>query len=276
MLFVIKKGGDTMGEKTKIDWAESTWNPVTGCLHGCKYCYARRIAERFGGASETHNNECCYECQWETEGTGEIHDLNEPIYDYDRGRNAPYPFDFDPTFHRYRLDEPQKWKKPRNIFVCSMADLFGDWVPDEWIREVFQACEAAPQHRYLFLTKNPERLNRIAREGKLPQKHWYGYSASDESMLWQFHHAEECLIEHIFVSIEPILKPIQPCFSTHTPADWVIVGAETGNRKAKVTPERDWIMKIADECSYGGRPLFMKESLRELMGDDFRQEFPWE
>jgi protein gp37 len=43
-----------------------------------------------------------------------------------------------------------------------MADLFGEWVPDEWIKEVFRACEEAPQHRYLFLTKNPERLNQIA------------------------------------------------------------------------------------------------------------------
>ena len=50
-----------MGKKTKIDWCDSTWNPVTGCLHECEYCYALRIAEQFGGASETHNNECCYE-----------------------------------------------------------------------------------------------------------------------------------------------------------------------------------------------------------------------
>ena len=162
-----------MGEKTKIDWCDSTWNPVSGCLHGCEYCYARKIAERFGGASETHNNECCYECQWETEGTGEIHELDEPIYDYDHGRNAPYPFDFDPTFHRYRLDEPQKWKKPRNIFVCSMADLFGDWVPDEWIREVFQACEAAPQHRYLFLSKNPGRYCHLERQNILLQQFFF-------------------------------------------------------------------------------------------------------
>lgn len=33
-----------MGAKTKIDWCDSTWNPVTGCLHGCAYCYARKIA----------------------------------------------------------------------------------------------------------------------------------------------------------------------------------------------------------------------------------------
>lgn len=54
-------------DKTKIEWADATWNPVTGCFHKCEYCYARRIARRFGGASETHNNETCYECQWLTE-----------------------------------------------------------------------------------------------------------------------------------------------------------------------------------------------------------------
>lgn len=263
-------------KKTRIDWADSTWNPVTGCLHGCEYCYAQRIAERFGGASETHNNECCYECQWETEGTGEIHDLNEPIYDFDNGRNAPYPFDFDPTFHRYRLGEPAKWTKPRTIFVCSMADLFGDWVPDEWIQEVFEACAKAPQHRYLFLTKNPNRYNELAAKGMLPQEHWYGYTATSQKMLWTFHHADECLVKNLFVSIEPILAPMQPGFCSHVPADWVIVGAETGQRKSKVVPERKWIDDILMDCEYGGRPLFMKESLRELMGDDFRQEFPWE
>lgn len=251
-------------KKTKIDWADSTWNPVTGCLHGCDYCYARRIAKRFGKGMMPIFTDFPI--------------LNEPIRE-DRGICAgkvlTYPFGFIPTFHRYRLDVPRRWTKPRTIFVGSMADIFGEWVPDKWIQQVFDACEDAPQHRYLFLTKNPYRLNRLARDGKLPQKHWYGYSATDESMLWRFHHADDCLIENLFVSIEPILKPMQPCFSTHTPADWVIVGAETGNRKEKVTPRRDWIMKIADECSYSGKPLFMKESLRELIGNDFRQEFPW-
>ena len=70
---------------------------------------------------------------------------------------APYPWFFLPTLHRYRLDQPSKWSEPRTIFVCSMADLFGKWVPDEWITEVFRACDAAPRHRYMFLTKNPKR-----------------------------------------------------------------------------------------------------------------------
>lgn len=251
-------------KKTKIDWADSTWNPVTGCLHGCEYCYARRIAERFGKHLMpifTHYSV-----------------LNDPVREVRgicAGKVLPYPFDFTPTFHRYRLGEPSRWTKPRTIFVCSMADLFGDWVPDEWIQEVFAACAKAPQHRYLFLTKNPNRYNELAANGMLPQEHWYGYTATSQKMLWTFHHADECLVKNLFVSIEPILAPMQPGFCSHVPADWVIVGAETGQRKSKVAPERKWIDDILMECEYGGRPLFMKESLHELMGDDFRQELPW-
>ena len=267
-----------MGIKTKISWADATWNPVTGCLHGCEYCYARKIAERFGGASETHNNECCNECQWITEGTGEIHSLNEPIFDFDSGRNAPFPFDFDPTFHRYKLDEPQRWKKPRNIFVCSMADLFGEWVPDAWIREVFEACEAAPQHRYLFLTKNPARYMELAANGVITKDHsnfWFGSTATTPETPFFWHNEL-----HTFVSIEPILGPFKDLtddgIDPVSKVKWIIVGAETGNRKNKVTPKASWIMDIVQSAETTNTPVFMKESLRDLMGDDFRQEFPWE
>lgn len=274
-----------MGNKTKIDWCDATWNPVTGCLHDCEYCYARRIAERFGGASETHNNECCHECQWMTEGTGEIHDLDEPIYDFDEGRNAPYPFDFDPTFHRYKLDEPQHWKKPRTIFVCSMADLFGEWVPDEWIAEVFQACEAAPQHRYMFLTKNPARFKRLRENGiKLPNGCWIGTSVTrDAEQADQYTGKTGYLSENWdttakwFVSVEPIQERMsRSSIENLTAMHWVIVGAETGRRVGKVVPKKEWIDEIVEECKRCRTPIFMKESLRELMGVDFRQEFPWE
>ena len=263
-----------MGNKTKIDWADATWNPITGCLHGCEYCYARRIAERFGGASETHNNECCHECQWITEGTGEIHDLDEPIYDFDKGRNAPYPFDFDPTFHRYKLEEPQRWKKPRTIFVCSMADLFGDWVPDEWIEEVFKACEAAPQHRYLFLTKNPKRYVDLYGKNILPigKGYWYGTTVTSPEQPFFYSNVPDDN-PHTFVSIEPIMGSFGIIKDR---LEWVIIGAETGNRKGKIIPHKEWIDEIAEKCKCCRTPIFMKESLRELMGADFRQEFPWE
>lgn len=265
-----------MGIKTKVDWCDSTWNPVTGCLHGCAYCYAYNIAYRFGSVGTESNSENGYDCDL-YEGTGENHVLDKPaLREWKNGKvtKAPYPFCFDPTFHRYKLDEPQRWKKPRNIFVCSMADLFGDWVPDEWIEQVFKACEAAPQHRYLFLTKNPKRYRELQLKGKLPKRHWYGTSVTRKDDRDFF--APDY---NTFVSIEPILES----FSDEKHAayrqmvqPWVILGAETGNRKNKIVPKKEWITELVDYYSkFGYTKFFMKDSLRDLMGDDFKQEFPW-
>lgn len=288
-----------MGSKTKIDWADATWNPVTGCLHGCEYCYARRIAERFGGcwrldlpADTSWRNRAHFAwglCErvlmgdYARHSNGKCHVLNEPEIECDvfdapsgyRGKVKPYPYSFDPTFHRYKLDEPQKWKKPRTIFVCSMADLFGEWVPDEWIAEVFKACEAAPQHRYLFLTKNPKRYMELKLNGKLPKQHWYGTSVTRKDDRDFFAPGY-----NTFVSIEPILES----FSDEKHAayrqmvqPWVILGAETGNRKNKIVPKKEWITELVDYYSkFGYTKFFVKDSLRSLMGVDFRQEFPWE
>ena len=270
-----------MGKKTKIDWCDSTWNPVTGCLHGCEYCYARKIAERFG--SKQMPIFVDYPA------------LDEPVrcadtyaYMRDAGISAgviqPYPFDFTPTFHRYKLDEPQHWKKPRNIFVCSMADLFGDWVPDEWIAEVFRACEAAPQHRYLFLTKNPDRYIRLYANGIMPKdvksfNKWYGCTVTKPDDDFFYSNVYGNGINHNgFLSIEPILEDFGHCGVDFDECGirWVIIGAETGNRTGKVLPERRWIDNVVAACDEQKIPIFMKESLRELMGSDFRQEFPWE
>lgn len=260
-----------MGIKTKIDWADATWNPVTGCLHDCEYCYARRIAERFSA------NQMPIFADYPV--------LHEPVrctdtYAYMRdtgistGKIQPYPFGFLPTFHRYKLDEPQHWKKPRTIFVCSMADLFGDWVPDEWIEQVFQACEAAPQHRYLFLTKNPKRYVDLYRRNILPigKGYWYGTTVTTPEQPFFYSHVPDDN-PHTFVSIEPIMGSFGIIKDR---PEWVIIGAETGNRKGKVVPRKEWIAEIAEACKRYRTPIFMKESLRGLMEADFRQEFPWE
>lgn len=276
-----------MGARTKIDWCDATWNPVTGCLHGCEYCYARGIANRFGRAATVVCDEEGYpEYGGTTCADGTCHDLHYPIEDYGRTqRAAPYPFEFDPTFHRYKLDEPQHWKKPRTIFVCSMADLFGEWVPDEWIEEVFRACEAAPQHRYLFLTKNPKRFKSLRESGiKLPKGCWIGTSVSKDKEEYDQYTGRTRYISdnwdtdaNWFVSVEPILERMsRNSIENLTAMNWVIVGAETGNRKEKIVPQKEWIEEIADECKRCRVPIFMKESLRGLMGEDFRQEFPWE
>lgn len=266
-----------MGDKTKIDWADATWNPVTGCLHGCEYCYARRIAKRFG----------CHQMPIFVDYPV----LDEPVrntdtYAYMRaagisaGKIQPYPFDFTPTFHRYRLQEPELWRKPRTIFVCSMADLFGDWVPDEWIAQVFDACAKAPQHRYLFLTKNPARYRDICLIDALPygDRFWYGTTVTRPTE-GAFIVEQEKKFYHTFVSIEPIQERFGPYALNRNfieLTDWVIIGAETGNRKGRIIPEKSWIEEIVAACGDFGKPVFMKESLRGIMGEDFRQEFPWE
>jgi len=185
---------------------------------------------------------------------------------------APYPWYFMPTLHRYRLNEPKKWSNPRTIFVCSMADLFGKWVPDEWIEAVVKACLAAPQHRYLFLTKNPARYMHLIDNGIIPENQpnfWLGSTATIPET--EFFYAD---CANTFVSIEPILARFDSPSSA--PVDWIIVGAETGNRKNKVVPKKEWIDELAEHARATHTPIFMKDSLRDLMGDDFRQEFPWE
>ena len=278
-----------MGNKTKIDWADATWNPVTGCLHGCEYCYARRIAERFG------SNQMPIFTDYPV--------LDKPVRSvgFDGEKIHPYPFDFTPTFHRYKLDEPQRWKKPRNIFVCSMADLFGEWVPDAWIREVFEACEAAPQHRFLFLTKNPGRYCHLERAGIMPKGDNFWFGATFDHSNWPGHDGPHEIPgrpttfalhgkmvhdagdfyypaypeKNRFVSFEPLLYDIGAHIGS-TGAQWHIIGAETGNRKGKVATQREWVEHIVEYSDKNHIPVFMKESLRGLMGDDFRQEFPWE
>lgn len=256
---------------TKIDWADDSWNPVTGCLHGCPYCYARGIAQRFG----------CKIMGDLKESTEKMIVLDEPYVSREGVKN-PYPYEFLPTFHRYRLDIPKTLKKPRNIFVCSMADLFGEWVPDEVIQEVMDACRAARWHRYLFLTKNPKRYEDIIRKDILSGREgyiWLGSTTTthQDPAFFTMNVREEFNRVKTFVSIEPILEQFGKCnpYGSVAMTDWVIIGAETGNRKSKVVPEKEWIMEIAGECDRYNTPLFMKESLRGIMGDDFIQEFPW-
>lgn len=212
--------------RTNIDWADMTWNPVTGCLHGCPYCYARDIARRFGGyhaGTEEYTED------------GKTVVLDKPKMKTRKDGSmarAPFPYDFRPTFHRYRLVEPMAQAHPSNIFVCSMADLFGKWVPTDWIMQVLDACLAAPQHNYLFLTKNPERYLELDKLALLPRmkNFWYGTTTTTASEPY-FYSGKH----NTFISVEPMRGSMYAGDQLNT--DWVIVGAETGNRQDKVRPK---------------------------------------
>lgn len=249
-------------DKTKIEWCDSTWNPVTSCLHGCDYCYAKRIADRF----KTHDV-----------SVGEnvvAMELNNP-FEIESGKKQAYPFGFTPTLHRYRLSDFKK-KTGRTIFVCSMADLFGEWVPDEWIEEVFAACKAAPQHRYLFLTKNPQRYINLSEKGILPEAHeqpnfWFGTSVTDGTMLYFWSE-----VHNTFISAEPILASFGKA-SSNIKTDWVIIGAETGTRRDRVVPKYEWVINLRNECWQQGKSVFMKDSLIPIVGEEnMSRELPWD
>lgn len=255
---------------TKIEWCDSTWNPVTGCRHGCEYCYARRQAQRFAGY-DLHGG-ITTNCPLPRA------ELTEPLtITRKNGKTvqAPYPFGFEPTFHKYRLSQPKKWHEPQNIFVCSMADLFGDWVPDEWIRAVFRAAEAAPIHRYIFLTKNPKRLCQIANEKWLPihDNWWYGTSVTNRNA----QRYPGRILDHTVISIEPLLERLDVGIGSFGGAEWIIIGAETGNRKDKVKPEKEWVDNICRAADLTQAAVFMKDSLIPVVGEEnMRREFPWD
>lgn len=114
--------------KSSIEWTGETWNPVRGCVKvspGCKHCYAETFAERWRGV-EGH----------------------------------PYEQGFDPMLVPHKLGEPLTWKKPANVFVNSMSDLFGEFVPYRYIAAVFGVMAAAHWHTFQVLTKRAERLPR--------------------------------------------------------------------------------------------------------------------
>lgn len=315
--------------KTKIDWCDSTWNPVTGCLHGCEYCYARTIAERFRKREGYELNEDNTIFIHHFDGSPTIYELKEPCffeeYDpfYEKDNKdkikAPYPYGFKPTFHRYRLND-YIGKEGRNIFVCSMADLFGTWVPDDWKIEVLEACKKSPQHNYIFLTKDPigyciwptKKYPKFRETEVYTDNMWLGVTYTGKERLeghyqeweigdgltiwsnfWYLWRMSEAILPtraHKFISIEPLSCDICEVEDERERGkllehfllpngyksffEWIIVGAETGRRKNKVIPKREWIERLLDLCRKADIPLFMKSSLAEIWGEPLIQEFP--
>ena len=197
-------------------------------------------------------------------------------------RMTPDPVKFEPMFREYCLPMPAQKKKPAVIFAVSMGDLFGEWVPDEWIRRVFGAAQAAPWHTYLFLTKNPQRYIQLAEAGKLPQQgnFWYGTTVTrpDQQYAWF-----EPGTYNWFLSIEPIQEDFtfdaswvirSETKGTYAPP-WIIVGAETGQQKNKTVPQPEWVQHILDFSQEHGSKVFLKNNIAPYFPGDLVQEFPF-
>lgn len=229
--------------KSKIEWTDAVWNPVTGCTKvsaGCAHCYAERMSKRLAGR-------CGYP-------------KDEP---------------FKVTLHPDKLDEPLKWKRPRRIFVNSMGDLFHKDVPATFIADVFDVMRQAKQHTFMILTKRPEGMKWLRLNGPIYNNEplpnvWLGVSvenqaAADERipLLLQTSAAVR------FISAEPLLGPISlwPWLSNPSLAalefgkeppllDWVIVGGESGPGARPLHP--DWARNLRDQCQSAEVPFFFK------------------
>ena len=214
-------------DRSRIEWTDATWNPVTGCdevSRGCDNCYARRLAERFRGV---------------------------PGHPFERG--------FDVTLRPERLGQPSRWRRPRRVFVCSMADLFHKAVPDAHLDRVFLAMEAAPRHHYQVLTKRSSRLRDFVRRtwGAVgaPPNVWCGVSVEDAAALVRVRHLREARCAVRWLSLEPLLGPLDGLDLDGI--SWVVAGGESGPGARPMDPR--WAADARDLCAAAGVPFFFKQ-----------------
>ena len=221
--------------KTKIEWADYTWNPVTGCLGPkgdgvrCSYCYANRLAN--GRLREMY--------------------LANPYV------LAGDPADpFAPRFWPERVPQPRRVKiGPSRIFVCDMSDLFGPWVPTGCMASIFTTVQYSPQHTFLFLTKWPQRL---AQFNPWPLNAWVGATAMDQAS-WDhaLDHLRRVGASVRYVSLEPLLGDVVP-HPNHR-LDWIIIGAQTGPGASP--PLRGHVQTVLGWAQYRNVIVFLKDNL---------------
>ncbi len=216
-----------MAEKSSIEWTDSTWNPVTGCTkvsRGCDNCYAARFAERFRGVA-----------------------------------GHPFEMGFDLTLREERLGQPLRWKKPRQVFVNSMSDLFHKEVPWAFVDQVFDVMEEADRHIFQVLTKRSSLMRdyltgRYGASGT-PEHIWCGVSVEDRGALVRVRHLQESPVSVRFLSMEPLLDSVGE-FDV-SGISWVIVGGESGPGCRPM--DAQWVCEVRDLCENNAIPFFFKQ-----------------
>lgn len=245
-----------MSDTTGIEWADATWNPVTGCSkvsQGCKHCYAERDWARLSANPATRYH----------------------------GRIFT-----DVQCHTDVLGLPLRWKRPRRIFVNSMSDLFHPDVPDDFLRHVFHTMWNCPQHTFQILTKRADRMLQYLYH---KERHSRPYWKNPRSNIWLGVSVEnqEAADERIplllqtpaavrWISAEPLLGPISFRWASWVDAetmhrkhgshshldglhdiDWVVAGGETGAKARPMHPA--WVRSLRDQCAVAGVRFLFKQ-----------------
>ena len=221
-------------DKSKIEWTESTWNPVTGCTQvspGCDNCYAKTIAESPRMAKG-------------------------------------FPVGFDVQLRPHKLRDPLRWKIPRRVFVNSMSDLFHRDIPDAYLAQIWQTMMDAPHHTYQVLTKRAHRMaHKInALDLPTPTHIWLGVSAENQAM------ADSRIPPLLsidapvrWVSAEPLLGPVNLSPWIDSLA-WVVVGGESGQGRRPM--DYDWARAVRDCCVESRTAYFHKQGNAFFSGRD--------
>jgi protein gp37 len=223
-----------------------TWNPVSGCLHGCAWimpdgstaaCYAKGVAEGVA--------------------------------------RSAYPGGFEvPTFHPERLPEPLRVKAPAGIFLDSMSDLGGHWVPEEQALQVLDVCRQARQHTFFLLTKNAPRLTRFT----YPPNVWVGASSPPDVMFGQplARSQQRRMLDRMLRTLADVAVPVR--WMSFEPLSWdcadivaqypgvlqwAVIGAASAGRQ-HYPPEAATLQHLLDVLDAQGVPVFFKGNLRSL------------
>lgn len=209
-----------MSGKTAIEWATDSWNPIRHrwraegaqpaghyCQKistGCDNCYAGRLQPRFYAGAD-YAPASGYELRFAEQlvATGGIY-LDDAA-----------------------LAQLAKWRQPRRIFVGSMTDLFGEWVPSAWHWRIWDAMRAAPQHTFMILTKRPVRMRTFVGLYTAPLPNvWLGVTVESDAYTWRAKQLAEIPAAVRFVSAEPLLGPLPSLDLGAT--SWLIAGGESG------------------------------------------------
>jgi protein gp37 len=227
-----------MALKSKIEWTENTWNPITGCTkisEGCENCYALRMASRL-----------------------------------QKMGNVKYENGFQLTLHEDCLKEPYSWKKPSRIFVNSMSDLFHADVPIEYIQKIFAVMNDNPQHIFQILTKRANRLAEAVPRVKWSDNIWLGVTVESKKQNGRIDALRLTQAKVKFVSFEPLLDDVGTVDLSQI--DWAIVGGESGWHARPI--EQEWVLNIKKQCEQQGVLFYFKQwggvrkkqTGRELLG----------